>query len=118
MIKKSTEEKEKITQFVDIIADIIEDAYNSPEFDVQKMFDQLKNKLFKTSGTIYLCFTCREILNRKELTKQNYFQISNVWHDCRKDLSRNGFIAPTIGIITRWNDVLKYLEKVDMLTKS
>ncbi len=118
MIQKTKEETEKIDQFVNIIADVIVDSHETPGFDVQKMFDNLKNKLFKTSGTIYLCFSCRQVLNRNELKKEVWFQISNVWHNCRLDLNRNGFSAPTIGLITRWKDVLIYLEKVNMLTKS
>lgn len=118
MIQKTKEEEDKINQFVDIIADLIDDSYHDSELNVQEIFDRLKDKLFKTSGTIYLCFTCRQVVSRKELKKEQYFQLSNVWHDCREDISRNGFSAPTIGLITRWKDVLDYLESVDLLTKS
>lgn len=114
MITKSKKDNERILSFVNKIADVIESADSNQNFNVQDLFNRIKDGIFQTSGTIYLCFSCRSVVSRKNLKKERWFQLQNVWHDCRTEYNTNGLVVPTVGIISRWNDVIKYLNDHDV----
>ncbi len=114
MITKSEQDKERILSFINKIADVIESADSDQDFNVQALFNRIKDGIFQTSGTIYLCFSCRSVVRRKNLKKEKWFQLQNVWHNCQIEYNTNGLVTPTIGIISRWNDVVKYLDDHDI----
>lgn len=114
MITKSEKDKKRISIFINEIANVIEAAEDNPKFNVQELFNKIKEGIFQTSGTIYLCFSCRRIISRKEMKKEKWFQLQNVWHNCREEYNLNGLVIPTVGIISRWNSIIQYLDDHDL----
>jgi len=113
MIAKNKKDEGRILSFINSIADVIDNDLED-DFNLQDLFNRIKDGIFQTSGTIYLCFSCRDIINRRDLKKEKWFQLQNVWHDCQNEYNTNGLVVPTIGIISRWNKVIKYLDDHDI----
>jgi len=120
-IAKTKDEEIVIDKFVMAMKEALNDnlyqtmaPMNFVNSDLQKMFDTVKDDLFVASGSLYLCFTCGSHMPRKDVPLQKFYQISGVWHSCMG--SDNGYVIPTIGIITRWKMVAKYIEKLSILS--
>ena len=113
-IAKTRQEDHNITQFTKAMKEALNDQLyetisplNLEGTDLQKLFEKVKDEIFTASGTLYLCFTCGSHFPRTQIKKQNFYQISGVWHDCLGKM--NGYAFPTIGVITRWQIVRDYI---------
>lgn len=116
-IAKSEEERELINRFTTAMREALNDElYESMApldlggMNIQKAFEIVKEEIFVASGSLYLCFTCGNHMPRKDVKKQQFFQVSGVWHNCLGEM--NGYVVPTAGVITRWKIVADYIQSV------
>jgi len=110
MIMKTEEEKELIEKFINMMSDLFYTyAFDNPQKDLQSMFDNLKESLYDHAGSIYLCFACGQLLDRKDVLVQQYFQFKRVWHGCQG--GNNNMTYPTAGIVTRWKKIIAYIDE-------
>lgn len=108
-VKKTKEDETKLSKFMVMMNNIFTTyAWENPQKDTQTIFDNIKEALYDNAGSLYLCFTCGNVLDRKELSVQNYFQINRVWHPCQG--GDNNMTFPTAGIVTRWEKAISYIE--------
>lgn len=112
-IKKTDEERKRIQQFTnamrDILGDEIENVEDIIKMEVQTWFNAIKDELYDPKGSLYLCFQCGGLIDRKDMSSQTFFQVERLWHDCLGSIS--GAVYPTAGLPTYWHRVIEYLDK-------
>jgi len=117
-IAKTENERKNITRFAIAMKEALNDELyetispiDFPNSDLQKIFDNIKDRIFNASGSLYVCFTCGNHMPRKDVPIQKFYQITGVWHSCMGEM--NGYVIPTIGIITRWKVIANFIEELD-----